>query len=252
MKKKVYFGLDGCRNGWIAARIEDGHLFIDAHENMERFIEQYPDADEYLIDMAIGLQSDENQVRPDPIARKLLGRKSSSVFSVPCRDAVYVEGSPKDPRVVEEQRRINKLVLKKSLSAQTINIIPKIRELDQFLEKHPEYKNVFCESHPELCFARLNGEVVYSKKSRPEGIEERYHILERFLEPGELGDVQLIANQLKCKKDDVLDAVCLAVTARMKAAGGCESITGDEEHNVNSKGLVMQMVVPDKRAGRLA
>ena len=42
----------------------------------------------------------------------------------------------------------------KSLAKQTMAIIPKIREVDEFLESHPEYKNRLCESHPELGFAR--------------------------------------------------------------------------------------------------
>ena len=55
-------------------------------------------------------------------------------------------------------------VLGKSLAKRSMAIIPKIRELDEFLNAHCEYKNVICESHPELCFARLNGEVLSRRK----------------------------------------------------------------------------------------
>ena len=41
--------------------------------------------------MAIGLRSSAYQLRPDDLARKELGALSSSVFPVPCREAVYAK-----------------------------------------------------------------------------------------------------------------------------------------------------------------
>lgn len=67
----------------------------------------------------------------------------------------------------------NLKALNKSLAAQTRAIIPKMRELDEFLNLHKEYKNVIRESHPEVCLYRLNGKVVMSKKSEQDGLQER-------------------------------------------------------------------------------
>ena len=62
---KVYFGIDGCKNGWVAARLEDNHLSIEFYETISKFVQANPNADEYLIDMAIGFPSCIEQKRPD-------------------------------------------------------------------------------------------------------------------------------------------------------------------------------------------
>lgn len=116
--------------------------------------------------------------------------------------------------------------------------------MDEFLEANPEYKNRIFESHPELSFARLKGEVLLSKKKEFEGIEERRSILASCLSGLLLPDFYLKAKEMKCNPDDLLDAVCLAVTASLKAAGKCETIPADPD--MDEKGLFMQLTVPKK------
>jgi len=126
--------------------------------------------------------------------------------------------------------------LGKSLAKQSIAIIPKIRELDVFLRDHPDYKNRILESHPEVAFARLNGSVVMSRKKEEPGPSERIHILSEFLEAKKLG----------CNQDDLIDAVCLAVTGALYAHGQCETIP--EKPEADEKGLLMKLTVPRKRS----
>lgn len=64
-----------------------------------------------------------------------------------------------------------------------------------------------------------------------------------------MADIKSLSEKGKCKPDDVLDAVCLAVTARFKAEEKCECIhgdvkPGDEGLLVDNEGFRMQMVVP--------
>ena len=54
--------------------------------------------------------------------------------------------------------------------------------------------------------------------------------------------IQVRAKELHCMPDDVMDAVCLAVTAALKAHGMCETIP--ENPQKDTKGLIMQMIVP--------
>lgn len=108
--------------------------------------------------------------------------------------------------------------------------------------KNREYKIVLCESHPELCFKRLNGKAVMTKKKTAEGFEERRRILEKYLEKGMMESIQDRTKELCCMPDDIMDAVCLAVTAALKAHGMCETIP--EKPDEDSRGLEMQMVVP--------
>ena len=88
------------------------------------------------------------------------------IFPIPCRQAVYAATE-------EEQKKANIHVFGKSLAKQSIAIIPKIRELDEFLSSHPQYKNRILESHPELAFARLKGSVVLTRKKEYTGFCER-------------------------------------------------------------------------------
>ena len=248
---RIYYGIDGCKNGWVAARLEDNRLSIEFYENISKFIQSNPNADEYLIDMAIGFPSGKEQKRPDKAARKILGKRGVTIFSVPCRQVVELGDSKESVTQNRDYlKKLNSERLGVSLSQQTLAIIPKMAELDRFLQENPEYKNKICESHPEVCFARLNEDgAIKVKKSSRKGISLRMKALKKHLELGALDDIKALTKKGNCKPDDILDAVCLAVTARFKAEGKCECIQGeitlgDERLLVDGKGLKMQMVVP--------
>lgn len=235
----LYIGVDGCRGGWIAAVLDHGDLRLESYESINSLIERYPSFDAFLIDMAIGLRNRPDQVRPDDAARKELGAKGSSVFPIPSRDAVYAKGE-------EAQKETNLQTLGKSLAKQSLAIIPKIREVDEFLNGHPEYKNRILESHPEVDFARLNGSVLMSRKKEEPGPYERISILSEFLGKEELSGIYGKAKELKCNQDDLIDAICLAVTGALYTHGQCETIPEKPEPDEN--GLLMQLTVPKKRS----
>ena len=167
----------------------------------------------------------------------MLAPRSSTVFPVPSRQAVYADGE-------EAQKKENIAVLGKSLAKQSMAIIPKIREMDTFLEEHQEYKNIICESHPELCFAKMKGSVLFSKKKEYMGFMEREQILTDYLGKENLKGLWNRAKDLKCNPDDVIDAVCLAVAASLKAMDKCETVP--EKPQKDARGLLMQMVVPKR------
>ena len=210
MNNGLYIGADGCRGGWIACILDHSEMRIERYDSIETLIQAYPEFDAFLIDMAVGLRSSADQLRPDDLARKELGSRASSIFPIPCRQAVYAATE-------EEQKQANIKALGKSLSKQTINIIPKIRELDEFLNGHPEYKNRILESHPEVDFARLRGSAVMTWKKGYPGFTERAGILKKYLPREDFSGLWKRAKELKCNPDDLLDAVCLAVTAALAA-----------------------------------
>lgn len=172
-----------------------------------------------------------------------LGNRGSSVFPVPCRQAVYQRGQNSEETEFL-QKAANKQSLGKSFSKQATAIIPKIKELDEFLAAHEEYKNVICESHPELCFARLNGEVLQSKKNASFGIRQREQILSLYIKDDKIHNTFELAMELGCKRDDIMDAACLAVRAALKAHGLTETIPA--EPIADARGLRMQMVAPKR------
>ena len=234
----LYIGVDGCRGGWIAAVLDHGDMRLLRYDDLSSLIEEYPVFDAFLIDMAIGLRNSTNEIRPDNEAKKELGPKASSVFPIPSRDAVYADGE-------EAQKQANIRTLGKSLAKQSIAIIPKIRELDTFLNAHPEYKNKILESHPEVDFARLNGSVLMSRKKEEPGPSQRIAILSEFLEQKELCGMYDKAKELRCNQDDLIDAICLAVACALYAHGQYETIPAEPE--LDERGLIMQLIVPKKR-----
>ena len=169
-KERFFLGVDGCKGGWIVAVLGSA-LRIERLSSIGEILETYPDYSAFLIDMVIGLRDSVEQLRPDDIARKELKPRGSTLFPVPSREAVYKE-------TYEEQKKANLKTLGKSLPKQASAIIPKIREIDEFMSEHPEFKNRIDESHPELDFARLNGSVLLTRKKDPTGIDERLKVFD--------------------------------------------------------------------------
>lgn len=228
-------GVDGCKGGWITAVLTNGNLTLKRYETISAILSDYPDFGSFLIDMAIGLPSSAEEQRPDGIAKKLLGPRASTIFPIPCRQAVIAASE-------NEQKLANMKIMHKSLSKQTTAIIPKIKELDEYLLAHAEYQNVIKESHPEVCFLRLNSQVLMSKKSETSGMEERKKVLVRYCKAIEdISPVEL-SKKLECRPDDILDAICMAVTADLDQQGKTETIP--EQPQKDEKGLLMRMVIP--------
>ncbi len=228
-------GADGCKGGWIAAVISGGRLQVEKYGTIEELVQAHPASDQILIDMVIGLPGTKQQIRPDAEARKILKKRSSTVFPSPCRQAVYAQSKQK-------QTEENQKVLGAGLSSQAIAIFPKIRELDEFLQHHAEFRNVIKESHLEVCFAKLNGAVVMTKKQRCAGMLERVKILRRYLPQADVRFITEQAEKYRCMEDDIVDAVCLAVTANLYSQGKGEPIP--QKPMQDDTGLLMQMIVP--------
>lgn len=233
----IYLGIDGCKSGWTTAVYEAGDLRIEKYVSVEEIFKKYPNFTDAFIDMVIGLPDNSTDIRPDHAARMIVKPRTSTIFAVPSRQAVYAETG-------EKQIEANRKALGKSLSKQTMAIIPKMRELDQFLDKHRNYANAIKESHPEVCFARLNGTVVMTKKDEDEGLAQRVVILEKYLPELTVSYVKQKAKILKCTADDIVDAIVLAVTANLNDQGLCEAIP--ENVMEDAKGLRMQMVIPKR------
>jgi len=233
--RSLCIGVDGCKGGWIAAVYDHGDLRIEKYNVIDAIIERYPLFEGFLIDMVIGLPSNDAHIRPDTFARSLIPRRTSTIFAVPSRQAVYKNSEA-------EQIEANKKALGKGLSKQTVAIISKIRELDSFLNSKPQYKNVIKESHPEVCFARLNGNVLMTKKAQFDGMNERIYILKKYILELDGSIILTKAKELKCNADDIVDAICLAVTANLNYQGKGETIPA--EPMIDDNGLIMHMVIP--------
>lgn len=228
-------GIDGCKGGWVAVSITDKGFKVDIIGDINEVFLIHDDCDSVIVDMPIGLPQSTDDVRPDGSVRTILKGKASSIFSTPCRQAVYAD-------TYFEANETNRQVLEKGLSKQSFAICGKIKEVDEFLRDNPQYKNRLLESHPELCFAMLNsGKPILDNKNQPEGLRIRIELLSRYYDgTEEIIDYAKKHSKLRSCLDDVADALCLAVTGMLGLENGFTTIP--ENPKMDKQGILMQMV----------
>lgn len=232
---QMFVGVDGCKAGWFAVSLsQEVKWKIQVSQDISSLWSQCRDARLILIDIPIGLRNSSFSERQcDRVARKLLGHpRSSSVFPVPCRDAVYSDAT--------RASDVNERLTGRRLSKQAIGIIQKIREMDKLLAVDNNARSVMKEIHPELCFWALNGRapMKYHKKDE-RGLLERRQVLRgvcSFVD--DLVSYALEENRGKVAEDDVIDALVAAVTAS-RSICGLSFIPDPPE--IDSMGLPMQM-----------
>jgi predicted RNase H-like nuclease len=204
-------GIDGCRAGWIAVALHaDGRFEWLLDEAVAAIVARWPRS-RCLIDIPIGLP-ERSPRAVEREARRLLGRpRSSSVFPVPSRAAVYASD-------YAEACARNREVLGCAVSRQAWNITPKIREVDALLRERPGLDARLLEAHPELCLRALAGGVAMSNnKKTPAGQAERRALLRRVLPTADavLAAIERATRRADVARDDAVDALALAVSSRL-------------------------------------
>ncbi len=232
--KKEYFavGIDWMKPYWLAVEMRNNELSVQKLKHIEEINTCYKNADALLIDIPIGLPENNEQarLRPDVQARAYLqGARKSSIFNVLYRQIVYAETTK---QAWELNRQLN---AKMAVVGDALR--PMLREVDSFLAENPQWQNRLVESHPEVAFQMLNGGngLQYSKHTEA-GIQERIEILQKYgVDP-----FSLLAAFTTKQHEDVLDAMCLAVSAMLGCKNGFQTIP--EKPICDSRGLKMQMV----------
>jgi len=234
-----YVGADGCKGGWFAVRLGEGGVWeASLFPSIIKLWERYKDAKLILLDIPIGLPDEGPDERScDKEARKLLCKRRSSVFSVPCRSAVYAD-------TYEMASKNNEQKTGRRLSKQSWGIVSKIKEVDQLLSIDMSARSHIREVHPELCFWALNHgkPMQYSKTKKGEqAFSERTLVLGNLYPCTEkIVDFALQKyRRYEVARDDILDALVAAVTA-YKGEQGLTSIP--ENRQRDSRGLPMEMV----------
>ena len=233
-KKECFaVGIDWMKPYWLATEIHGDEISIKKLSNIAEINDYYLKADAVLIDIPVGIPENavENAARPDREARDYLptGRKPS-IFPVPCRQAINMEN-------YAEASDENERVLGKKLTSQSHAFSKMIRQVDEFLTENEYWQNRMVESHPEVAFQMLNGgNGLQHSKHTEAGIQERIAILRQYgIDP-----ISLFAEFTPKQYEDVLDALCLAVSAKLGCENGFQ--TFPENPTCDSRGLKMQMV----------
>lgn len=233
----ISVGVDGCMGKWLVVAITESRFEVNLMKTIGDVCGKYQNADSIMVDMPIGLPESLTDIRPDSELRKRLKGKASSVFSTPCRQSVYTADYTK---AIEE----NKNALHISINPLSHAIIPKIREVDCFLQKNSEWKNRLVESHSEFCFAVLNKNTpIRENKQTLIGVQKRVEVLNQYY-PESFSVVeqfQRTAPTALCSKlDNVIDALALAVVGSVGIKNGFRTIP--QVPMEDSTGIKMQVV----------
>ncbi|MGA9348792.1 MAG: DUF429 domain-containing protein [Anaerolineae bacterium] len=241
-----YIGVDGCKNGWFYVGLDDRDNWeTGITPNIQHLIDRFREACLILVDIPIGLREKEQLERLcDKKARKVLGpKRAPSVFPAPCRAAVYAS-------CYEEASRINQELTGRHLSKQSWAISSKIRQVDLLLRASEAARTLVREVHPEICFWGLNeGRSMTHSKRTPEGFVERLGVIRKvYGRCEELVKEALLKHEGQdVARDDVLDALAAAVTAKF----GFDVLkTLPEAPERDSVGLPMEMVYYNPHLGK--
>jgi predicted RNase H-like nuclease len=110
----------------------------------------------------------------------------------------------------------------RAIGIQCFGIVPKIREVDDFLTTRPEMRPRVFEVHPELCFTRLAGTPMGHSKGTIDGRAERIQALRRAFPT--IDNLITLAGREGIHVTDLLDAAAACWTARRCWAGTAESL----------------------------
>lgn len=225
-------GVDGCKAGWVASiRRPDSTVQAAVFGDFARLVDFLPSDATIAVDMPIGLPETTGKGGrgPEPLVRRHLGQRQSSVFSIPSRAAVYAEPGPFDgiEAWYAAHRRASAVARETSdpprgVSIQAFGIFSKIREIDALMLACPALRVRVIESHPEAAFWRLNGEhaMALPKKVKGRvnapGMAERRALLARCGLP----EAFVAAPPPRgAAEDDFLDACAVLLVAERHARG---------------------------------
>lgn len=247
----TYIGLDWAGKGWFGVVLYDDTAWeTDLFPTIYSVWKRHSDATRILVDVPIGLPTNGPRAC-DVEARETLGERASSVFYTPVREAVY-------QRNLEAAKQTNEAA-GYSIQNQAWAIVPRIREVDEFIDLNPGARDRLAETHPELCFHSLNGNETVPPKTTAAGIDRRRTLLadedsramaiyeesrERYLQPDYA--------PLVSGADDILDAMAGALTAR-RSDEELSRLPATTAPQRDARGLPMQIVYPgDLRQTRLS
>ena len=196
-------GVDGCRNGWIVALATDWPCLQPVEllfcPDFEAVLAATAACEAVAVDMPIGLP-DGPAPRPcDLEAQQALGAQRSSIFLAPPRQ-ILLASSP------AEFQRLHREIRGVGAGLPVWGIVPKMREVNEALEKQPSLQDRVFEFHPERTWRRLAAGREISSKKTPAGILDRIAVLNAAT-AGRWTSPRSYEIPGKPALDDILDAI---------------------------------------------
>lgn len=194
-------GVDGARGGWVAVELVDGRC-TDARLVADlAAVAAWAGRAPVGVDIPIGMVDNPRRTA-DVAARQQLSGAGASVFPAPCRAVVdaYRAGSV---TAHAEASELSRRVTGAGLSRQSWNLLGKIAEADELVDRGVDLREV----HPELSFRLRAGRPLASKRTWA-GLRARVDLLRAagVVVPARFEGADRVA------PDDVVDAAIVAWT----------------------------------------
>ena len=208
LKVQTGIGVDGWAGGWFWVSIAGkGYRFgiCEAISGLETLVSQ---SDAICVDIPIGLTDDPAGRACDRLARQMLSKRASSVFSAPARGLLECT----DYRKANDRSR---RLIGKGISKQAFCILPKVAEVDAWLRANEGVAARVIEGHPEVCFLGLAGAPMRHSKRSTAGYDERRAVLATVW-PSASKCIDEALDRYPRKalaRDDIVDAIVLALVA---------------------------------------
>lgn len=230
----VLVGVDGTRQGWLAAWMRDGAVALQGFRGLDQLLaELRPQL--VAIDMPIGLpRTHAPGGRACEIEGRRMTRRGSSFFSTAPRDIVETEWSSYHDALAAMRARHAA-----GISQQSYAILPKMREVDAIVRAVGQERII--EVHPELSFFCLAGRPLDGGNKKQEAGQR----LRRTLLEAEFGPLPVLDAGSRGRAgvggmDDRLDAVAALWTAGRVAAGQAIRLPAGSPP-VDDRGLRMEL-----------
>ena len=230
-------GVDGCRGGWfvVARDTRSGRTVHAFKRSFSEVLSMRESPRIVAVDMPIGLP--QHAVRGgracDREARKLVGRRSPSVFSPPVR-AVLATTTFAEAEAASQASSPSGI----GLSKQTWGLVPKIAEVDRALGT--EARQRVRECFPELSFAKMAGHPMAHSKRTVTGIQDRAELLVAAGFPDPLKVRGEWTGSL-VGIDDILDAHACCWSAERIFEGCATRLPVDAAPEYDKRGLPMEI-----------
>lgn len=232
----VVAGVDACKAGWLCLVLDGTAERISIHvlSKIDELLALNPRPRLVLVDIPIGLASIGARMCDEAARKKLGWPRRCSVFPAPIRPVLRA----KDHAHACE---IKRAADGRGMSIQAWGIVPKVREVDDFLRSARPIPGWIREVHPEVSFWAWNGErpMSHAKKSI-DGKEERAKLIRNTFGT-RCENLRATKAPGQFAKDDLHDAFAALWSAQRAHSG--KSRTLPDLPPVDEFGLPMEIVV---------
>ena len=203
----LIIGIDGCKSGWFSIwENQDKSIHSSVFSNLNELKNFFKNESQLIlgIDMPVVL-SEVIPRQADQLARKLLSKKASSVFTAPTPEML-------DQPNYEKASLVSKRLFGKSMSLQSWYLFPKIKDVQTMI--HHEDMQIY-EIHPELSFRAMNNEqVILESKKTHEGFALRNALLSMHFKNFIFDDIRNQHARKDVMDNDILDALAVLWSAK--------------------------------------